>query len=446
LKPRILIVDDNREMTATLAEHLEEHGYEVAVERGGGAALVHAKREPFEAVVTDLRMEEVDGMDLLGALKQHDPALPVILMTAFGSVDTAVEAIKRGAYHYLTKPFKLEELRIYLEKALKERRLAAENRALRQAVSERYGLASLVGKSRPMQQLYETVQRVARTDSLVLVTGESGTGKELVARAIHHTSPRADKPFVVVNCTAIPAGLLESELFGHVKGAFTGATQAREGVFVEADGGTLFLDEIGDMSVELQSRLLRTIEDGVVRPVGGSQSTKVDVRIIVATNQDLAQRVRERKFREDLYFRLNVIPIQLPALRARQEDIPLLLDHFLEKYRARVPSSPVRGFSPEAMRRLIEYAWPGNVRELEKTVERLVVLGARERIEPEDLDFLDVGPSPFQAAQSELLSLRELEARYIQWVLQKVNGNKTRASEILGVDPSTLYRREKRVG
>jgi two-component system, NtrC family, response regulator HydG len=298
-----------------------------------------------------------------------------------------------------------------------------------------------------MRSLYEIIERVARTDSLVLVTGESGTGKELVARAIHFNGPRARKPFVAINCTAIPAGLLESELFGHVKGSFTGATEARRGVFVEADGGTLFLDEIGDMSVELQSRLLRTLEDGVVRPVGGSQQIKVDTRIVAATNQDLAGLVRERKFREDLYFRLNVIPVRLPPLRQRTDDIPLLAEHFLEKVRARVSGSPVRGFTPEAMRLLVEHLWPGNVRELEKTVERLIVLGTQERIDAAELGFLaDAGPSPLQSARDELLTLREVEARYIAWVMQKVGNNKAKAAEVLGVDPSTLYRREKRGG
>jgi two-component system response regulator HydG len=445
VKPRVLIVDDNREMAATLAEHLEEQGYDVAVESSGSAALLRAKRERLDAVVTDLRMEEIDGMDLLGGLHALDPTLPVILMTAFGNIDTAVEAIKRGAYHYLTKPFKLEELRVFLEKALQERRLASENRALRRAVAERFGLASLVGKSAPMQLLYATIERIAQTDSLVLITGESGTGKELVARAIHHNGSRSANPFVAVNCTAIPAGLLESELFGHVKGAFTGATQARDGVFVEADHGTLFLDEIGDMSLELQSRLLRTLEDGLVRPVGGSQSIQVDTRIVAATNKDLAGLVREKKFREDLFFRLNVIPLHLPPLRSRVEDIPLLAEHFLEKCKARVPSSPVRAFSPAAMAILLAHPWPGNVRELEKTVERLVVLGTQELVEAGDLGFLtDFGPSPLQIARDELMTLRELESRYIQWVLQRVAGNKAKAAEILGVDPSTLYRREKR--
>jgi two-component system response regulator HydG len=441
----VLIVDDNREMAVTLSEHLEEHGYQTAMENGGAAALARAKRESFEAVITDLRMQEVDGMDLLGGLRAHDPTLPVILMTAFGNIDTAVEAIKRGAYHYLTKPFKLEELRVFLEKALQERQLASENRNLRRAVAERYGLGNLVGKSAPMQLLYATIERIAQTDSLVLITGESGTGKELVARAIHFNGARGSKPFVAVNCTAIPAGLLESELFGHVKGSFTGATQARDGVFVEAHTGTLFLDEIGDMSLELQSRLLRTLEDGLVRPVGGSQSIQVDVRIVAATNKDLAQLARERKFREDLYFRLNVIPLHLPPLRSRLEDVPLLAEHFLERYRARVPSSLVRSFSSEAMRVLLNHSWPGNVRELEKTVERLVVLGMHAEVDAEDLLFLaDAGPSPLQIARDELMTLRDLEARYIQWVLQKVGGNKAKAAEILGVDPSTLYRREKR--
>jgi two-component system response regulator HydG len=447
VKARILIVDDNREMARTIAEDLEEHGYECAVEHGGAAALARAKRDPMDLVVTDLRMEEVDGFDLLGALVEHDATTPVILMTAFGSIDTAVEAIKRGAYHYLTKPLKLAELRVFVEKALAERARAVENKSLRKVVSERYSLGNLVGKSAPMRALYETVERVARADSTVLISGESGTGKELVARAVHFNSPRARGPFIPINCTAIPAGLLESELFGHVRGAYTGATAAREGVFVEANGGTLFLDEIGDMSIDLQSRLLRTLEDGVVRPVGGSQAIKVDTRIIAATNQDLARLVRERRFREDLFFRLNVIPIQLPPLRQRPDDVPLLVEHFLDKVRARVPSSPVRRLSPAAMRLLVDHAWPGNVRELEKTVERLVVLGINEVVEPGDLGFLgDAAPSPLAAARDELVSLRELEARYIAWVMQRVGGNKAKAAEVLGVDPSTLYRREKRSG
>lgn len=445
MQARILIVDDNREMADTLAQAISGDGYEVTAEYEAAAALARVTAERFDVVVTDLRMEALDGLALLEALKKHDPGLPVILMTAFGSVETAIEAVKRGAFHYLQKPLKLGELRAYIGKAATQRSRLLEYERQSHLASELFSLRNLVGTSAPITALRQTITTVAGTDSPVLITGETGTGKEVVARAIHFNGPRARRPFVAINCTALPAGLLESELFGHVRGAYTGALSARDGVFAEADGGTLFLDEIGDMSVELQARLLRTLEDGLVRPVGGSHQLSVDTRIITATHRDLAALVRERKFRADLYFRINVLPIPLPPLRERREDIPALAEHFLRRNASRLQASPVRGLSPQAIRLLGQQHWPGNVRELEKTIERVSVLGSSEVVGAEELAcILDPTPPPLPTFEGPPVPLRVLEARYIEWVLQRVGGNKARAAEVLGVDPSTLYRREKR--
>ncbi len=366
-------------------------------------------------------------------------------MTAFGAIDTAIQAIKRGAYHYLTKPFRHEEVLLYLERALAERRLREENRALRRAV-ERSGLGAMLGHSRPMRALYELVERVAQSLATVLIRGESGTGKELVARAIHALGERKDAPFVAVNCTALPEALLESELFGHNKGAFTGATAARRGLFVEADGGTLFLDEIGDMAPGLQAKLLRVLEDGEVRAVGADGARKVDVRLLAATHQELEGRVREGRFRADLFYRLNVLSVPVPPLRARVEDIPALVEHFLTRARARTPSTRVERFSPELIAALAARPWPGNVRELENVVERLVVITPRPVAELADLD--EHTPTveklaPLERAKQELPTLRQLEGEYISFVLARCGGSKSRAAEILGIDVSTLYRRER---
>ncbi|HSP81205.1 MAG TPA: sigma-54 dependent transcriptional regulator, partial [Myxococcaceae bacterium] len=334
---RVLVVDDHEEMARLLADHLTDAGYTVDVATSGQEALAVVRGRVLDAVVSDLRMEEVDGFDVLAAVRSVDPTLPVLLMTAFGGVESAVEAMKRGATHYFTKPFRLDEVLLYVQRAIAERRLREENRALRQAAGERSSCAALVGRSAPMRALYELIERVAHSGAPVLVRGESGTGKELVARALHFEGPRRDGPFVAVNCTALPSSLLESELFGHVKGSFTGATTARRGLFLEADGGTLVLDEIGDMAPELQSRLLRVLEDGTVRAVGADASRKVDVRVVAATHQELEARIREGRFRQDLFYRLNVVPLRLPALRERREDIPLLVEHFVARSRQRNP-------------------------------------------------------------------------------------------------------------
>jgi two-component system response regulator HydG len=448
-KGRILVIDDHVEMGRMLQEPLTDEGYEVELATGGAEAIRLVRARPFDAVLSDLRMEQVDGFDVLSAVRAVDPEVPVLLMTAFGGVENAVEAMRRGAWHYFTKPFRLEEVLIYLRRALEERRLRAENRVLRQAAGPG-GLGALVGRSAAMRGLYEMIEPVAHSGAPVLLKGESGSGKELVARALHSEGPRAAEPFVAVNCTALPHALLESELFGHVKGAFTGATTPRRGLFVEADKGTLFLDEIGDMPSELQAKLLRVLEDGEVRAVGADTSRTVEVRIVAATHQDLETRVREGRFRADLFYRLNVVTLRIPPLRERREDIPLLVEHFVSRARARNPRSKVMALSPEVVSALGAMPWPGNVRELENLVERLVVLVPRETVELADLRLHapSVNPEahPLTLAQEGLWPLRQLEGEYISWVVARCGGNKTRAAELLGIDVSTIHRREREKG
>ncbi|MGC4116108.1 MAG: sigma-54 dependent transcriptional regulator [Myxococcales bacterium] len=430
-----------------MGDQLTDSGYRVRLASGGEEAIALVREKLFDVVICDLRMEKADGFDVLEAAKATEPPPAVLLMTAFGAIDTAVEAIKRGAYHYVAKPFAYEELLVFVQRALRERQLTDENRALRRMAEQRVGLGAMVGKSRAMLNLFEVVERIAASQAPVLVRGESGTGKELVARGIHHHSPRKDSPFVAVNCTALSEQLLESELFGHVRGAFTGATTTRRGLLVEADGGTLFLDEIGDMAPVLQTKLLRVLEDGEIRPVGADTSRKVDVRIVAATNQDIEARIKEGKFRADLYFRLNVLPVVIPALRDRPEDIPSLVAHFLEQARARYSAAKVRKVSEAALHALSRFSWPGNVRELENVVERAVIVCGKESVELADLaniaPGLTEGPSPLDAAKQSLVTLRQLEAEYIRHVIDRCQGNKTKAAEILGIDVSTIHRRER---
>ncbi|MBJ6762543.1 sigma-54-dependent Fis family transcriptional regulator [Myxococcaceae bacterium JPH2] len=447
---RILVVDDHVEMGRMLQEPLQDAGYRVELATGGAEALKLLRTRPYDAVLSDLRMAQVDGLDVLDGARAVDPELPVLLMTAFGGVESAVEAMRRGAYHYFTKPFRLDEVLLYLRRALEDRQLRAEHRALKQASTERRGVGALVGKGAAMRGLYALLDRVAHASAPVLLRGESGSGKELVARALHSEGERASGPFVAVNCTALPAQLLESELFGHLKGAFTGATAARRGLFVEADGGTLFLDEIGDMPTELQARLLRVLENGEVRAVGSDTSRTVDVRIVAATHQDLETRVREGRFRADLFYRLNVVTLRVPPLRERKEDIPLLVEHFIARSRARNPRSLVAAFSPEVVALLGAQSWPGNVRELENLVERLVVLVPQETVDVDTLRLHapSAGPEshPLAVAQDELWPLRRLEGEYIAWMVARCGGNKTRAAEVLGIDVSTIHRREREKG
>ncbi len=444
---RVLVVDDHVEMARLLADHLTDVGYTVDVATSGQEALAVVRGRVLDAVVCDLRMEQVDGFDVLAAVRQVDPTLPVLIMTAFGGVENAVEAMRRGATHYFTKPFRLDEVLLYVRRAIAERRLREENRALRQAVGDRSAYAALVGRSMPMRSLYALIERVAHSPAPVLVRGESGSGKELVARALHFEGPRKDGPFVAVNCTAIPNALLESELFGHVKGSFTGATTPRRGLFLEADGGTLFLDEIGDMAPELQAKLLRVLEDGEVRAVGADASRKVDVRMVAATHQELETRVREGRFRQDLFYRLNVVPLRVPSLRERREDIPLLVEHFVAQSRKRNPRARLAGFSPEALAALATAPWPGNVRELENLVERLAVVTVQETVDLPTLQLhapdVTADTHPLSQAQSRLIPLRQLEGEYIAYVVAQCGGNKTKAAEILGIDVSTIHRRER---
>jgi two-component system response regulator HydG len=445
---RVLAVEDDAEMLDLLAEHLQAEGYRVTAIRRGADALARLRAEPFDAVVTDLRIPDVDGMEVLRAARELQPGVPVILITAFGSIQTAIQAIRQGAYDYAAKPFAMEEISLLVGKALEDRRLREENRRLREEVEARYRLGNLLGASPAMQAVFALLRQAAPGDANVLIMGETGTGKELVAKAFHYNSPRAKRPFIPVNCAAVPAGLLESELFGHVKGAFTGAVGSRRGLFREAEGGTLFLDEIGDMPPELQAKLLRAIEDRAVRPVGSDEAVAVDLRLVAATNKDLVARIHDGRFREDLYYRLAVIPLPLPPLRERREDVPLLAEHFLRRASTTL-GKEVRGFTPEAMAALLRHPWPGNVRELENVVERAVTL-TREEVVTRDALLLDVSlapaPSTIFAQMARRPSLEELSAEYVALILREAGGDKAKAAEILGVSKRTLYRWQSQGG
>lgn len=440
---RILVVDDHLEMARLLADQLGDEGHSVTVAGSGQEALELCRARLPELAIVDLRMVGVDGLDVLEGIHALDPTVPVLIMTAFGAIESAVEAIRRGAQNYFTKPFRLEEVLLHVRRALEERRIRAENRVLRR-LAEPHRPGQMVGAG--AAALDPLIDSVAQAVAPVLVRGESGTGKELVARAIHARGPRRERPFVPVNCTALPENLLESELFGHVKGAFTGATTARRGLLVEADGGTLFLDEIGDMPPELQARLLRVLEDGEIRPVGADTTRRVDVRVIAATHQPLEERVTTGAFRRDLFFRLDVVPITVPPLRERIDDIPPLVQHFLQRSRARNPGARVERLAPALIAALQRHDWPGNVRELENLVERLVIVGRTEESALEDLVLHPPGlglPEPARPGwtQPRMVSLRQLEDEYIAWVVASCEGNKTRAAEVLGIDVSTIHRR-----
>jgi two-component system, NtrC family, response regulator HydG len=445
-KLRALIVDDVVDMAQTIANDLEAAGFETDVAGSGAAALERFARDPADVVVTDLRMKSIDGLDVLSGIKRADPAVPVVIMTAFGGIESAVEAMRRGAFHYVTKPFALDTLRALVERACRERALSRENALLRRTLRTNAAAQQLLGESPPMRQLRALIERVAGAASSVLITGETGTGKELVALAIHAESPRADRPFVALNCAALPEHLLESELFGHARGAFTGASQSRRGLFVEADEGTMFLDEIGDLPLPLQGKLLRVLQSGEVRPVGSETSRTVDVRCVAATHKDLSVLVDKGLFREDLFFRLDVLRLPVPPLRERSEDIPALVEHFLRRSQTAASRSVLAGFEPEALELLVRSDWPGNVRQLQNLVERLVVTASAPLAQLADVERA-IGPvrepDPIAPLLRRPLTLEELERRYIAGVLARVGGSKVRAAEILGLDPSTLYRREK---
>ena len=436
---RVLVVDDEREMAEMVADGLADRGYDATPLASSDEAMIALREGGLDALVTDLRMPHVDGLALLAEARRLSADLPVIVMTAYGAVDSAVESIRRGASHYLTKPFKLEELSLFLGRLIDERRVRREAQAMRAALRDRPPESGLIGSSKAMLQVFDAVDRMARSDVPVLLLGETGTGKGLFARVLHARSDRASGPFVTVNCAALPEPLLESELFGHVKGAFTGATKDRAGLVVESSGGTLFLDEIAEMSPALQAKLLDVLERRVVRAVGASRERPVDLRVIAATHRDLDERVAAGAFREDLRYRLDVVSIDLPPLRRRREDIPLLLEHFMREARTRHPGSPAERIAPDAAAKLIDYRWPGNVRELAHAVERMVLLARSAELGAADL------PQSVLAAKGEtpvfagaVIPVRELQRRYAAWALEQLGGHRTRTAERLGIDMKTL--------
>ena len=437
---RVLVVDDEQSMRDLLAIMLRQAGYEVSVADGGEAAIERLKTESFDLVLTDLRMRKVDGLTVLKAAKEHAPRTVVLVVTAYASTETAVEAMKLGAYDYITKPFKLDELKVTVANALERRRLREENLALKRQLLRERGFENFVGRSPKILDVFETIRKTADSGSTVMITGESGTGKELVAQALHWESNRRGGPFVSVNCGAVPETLMESELFGHVKGAFTGAVSSTEGLFAAADGGTLFLDEITEIPHTVQVKLLRAVQERQIRRVGDTRDVKIDVRLIAASNRDLGRAVSDGLLREDLFYRLNVIPIHLPPLRDRREDIPLLIAHFIKKLSHEV-GRPVRGVAPDALAVLEQYHWPGNIRELENVVERAIVLGSSELLEADGLpaglrqprDRQDV-PLELPAEGIDLEAMLDrIEHRYMQLALERVGGVQTRAAELLRV-------------
>ena len=449
--PHLLFVDDESALRTLMAERLMERGFEVVQADTGEKALQLLDQFAFDVVITDLRMPGIDGARVIEAAVQRYPGIVCIVITGYGTVKDAVDAIKRGASDFIAKPFQFDELMHVLEKAMEQRRLASENAYLRAQLEERYQFAGVLGRSRPMQALFQLLETVARSNSTILVTGETGTGKEVVARAIHHNSPRRGHRFVALNCSAIPETLLEAELFGHVRGAFTGAVGTRQGRFEQAHKGTLFLDEVGTMSVALQMKVLRALQEREFERVGDNQTIKVDVRVIAATNSDLSRMVAEGSFREDLYYRLNVIPILVPSLRERRDAIPLLVKHFLEKFAPGVAMHVSQG----AMRGLMAYQWPGNVRQLENAVERAVALGAgRQEITETDLPpEIQATPQtasvPFVDFPEDGLDLpgylASIERDLISRALDRTGGNRNRAADLLRIKRTTLVEKLKRM-
>ena len=442
-RTQVLVVEDDAAMRELIHEALTDEGYKVDLAPGGRSGIDRVKAGGVDLVITDVKMPDLDGLDALREIRTCEPTPHVIVITAFGSIETAIKAVKLGAHDYITKPFDIDALTLAVGKALDERGLRREVARLQREVERPYRFENIIGKSEPMQGVFQLIRRLAGSAANVLITGESGTGKELVARAIHFNSPRAKRPFVPVNCAAIPDTLLESELFGYKRGAFTDARVDHPGLFVEADGGTLFLDEIGDLSPPLQAKLLRVLQERELRPLGATRAEKIDVRVLSATNRDLEQRMRSGAFREDLFYRLNVINIPLPPLRARTEDVLPLARHFLEAAAQRSGKS-IAAFSQPALKAMLAYPWPGNVRELENVIERAVALADSPELTPDDLP-----PQVRERRTADLLAgalarnltLDDIEREYITRVLEAEGGNKTRAAARLGLDRKTLYRK-----
>jgi two-component system NtrC family response regulator len=448
----ILIVDDEKNYLTILSALLEDEGFEVLTAPGGSEALEVHKSSDLDLILTDMKMPKMDGIELLENIKENDPDLPVIMMTAHGTVDKAVEAIQKGAFTYVLKPFDNERLIIYVKKAASMYQVVKENRRLRDAVESQYRFGNIIGKSKKMRDVFDTIQKVAPSGATVLIEGESGTGKELVARSIHFNSPRREKPFVAVNCSALAENLLESELFGHEKGAFTGAVATKKGRFELADGGTLFLDEIGELSPNLQVKLLRVLQEKVFERVGGVRTISVDIRILAATNKELQQEMQDGRFREDLYYRLNVVHLVLPPLKARQEDIRLLVNHFIKKYASeRRSAAPVTGVDQEVDRLFYDYNWPGNIRELENVIERVMILCPGEIMRVSDLpkgfkdnvyNTLHLEGIPADAKLYDTLAT--IEKALIERALKMSNNVQSHAAAMLGIGKSGLNQKIKK--
>ncbi|NPV06023.1 MAG: sigma-54-dependent Fis family transcriptional regulator [Syntrophaceae bacterium] len=448
----ILIVDDDTNHLKTLQTIVRSWGYQVFTADDGAKAVESVKARPFALILMDVRMAHMSGIEALKQIKQYNPAIPILIMTAYSSVDSAVEALKAGAYDYLTKPLDFEVLKISLARALEHSGLKSENATLKSKLSADYELKNIIGKSQPMKALIDMMAMIAPSEATILITGESGTGKELIAKSIHHNSQRKDRPLVVVNCAALTETLLESELFGHEKGAFTGADRRREGRFMQADKGTIFLDEIGETSAAMQAKLLRVIQEREIQRVGGEETLRVDVRILAATNRNLEEDVKNGKFREDLFYRLNVVTLRIPPLRERQDDVPVLAQHFLAKY-ATKNHKRVKGFSPLAMDMLLKYAWPGNVRELENVIERAVILLPDEHVTEKELPATITesyaeksdwaAPPPPVAANRPL---EEVEREAILATLEDSGGNKSETARRLGINRKTLHKKLKDYG
>ncbi len=440
---KVLVVDDDLEMCELISDVLKGEGLSATSIGDSLEASKILKKEEFDVIVTDLKMKGLKGLDLLEEAKKVAPLTPVIIITAFGTIESAIQAMKMGAYDYITKPFQMDELLLIIRKAMETRLLKKEVIRLRKEVASRYDFHHLIGKSPSMQKIYDLIERISNTSSNVLITGESGTGKELVAKAIHYHGGRKENPFVAINCAAIPETLLESELFGYKKGAFTDARSDKRGLLFEAHEGTLFLDEVTEMPLTLQAKLLRVIEEREVRPLGDTTSYPLEVRIISTSNRDLESCIKQGQFREDLYYRLKVIDIEMPPLRERREDILLLIQHFITRFNAELKKN-LSGVSEEALRLLLNYSWPGNVRELENVIQRAITLSQHDVILPEDLP-ASLHPAKddqlLEKAIEGRLTLDQLEKEYIRRILIQTGGNKSKAAEILGLDRKTLYRK-----
>lgn len=440
----ILVVDDEAKMCVLLKAALESEGYAVTTANSGTAAINAIHMQRFDVIITDLRMDGADGLAVLDAAKKRDASTEVMLMTAYASAQTAVEAMKKGAYDYVTKPFEMDELKLKVKNILKKNSLEKENVALRRELKERYSLSNMVGRSGAMQEVYKLVEKVAPSDATVLIRGESGTGKELIAQAIHQLSPRTNKPFVTINCAALPETLLESELFGYEKGAFTGADKRKAGLFETAEDGTIFLDEIGEMTTPTQVKLLRAIQNRQVTHLGGTAPIPIHARTIAATNRDLEEAMKAGKFREDLYYRINVFPINLPPLRKRSEDVPELAEHFIRKF-----SGGTHAIDPAVLERFMQYSWPGNVRELENVIERSLIMAGARPIGVEDLpphlQAWQKLPTQFDIPESGL-NLEDLEKNLIHRAINKAGGNKSKAAKLLGITRRKLYSMLERFG